>query len=434
MAASMNQTAKSFERATERDPIVVTGVGMVAAGGLGVSANFDVLTSEEKRTTLKHYDVVGFNPAPHLSDRKVIKSVSPRDVLGLVAFEDCVKASGLDKNSIDHERTGLYVGAPPSATPDNHNYSEGVEATRDGSGHVDERKFGATYRSANPTTLLQGLPNNVLCYGSKTLDARGPNSNYTSMEVSAHLAVVGALRAIRLGRIDCAIVGGYSAHLDKVYLESQRRRPGRIKVEAVHAENYAITPYSANDPGTIPASGACFMTIERASHAAKRGAKPFATVLSAQVASDASWPHLRLKSKHNALEHLLSKTLRDAGLTPSVISVISLAATGIKELDEIEKNTVKSIFNAEGSSIPMLVGLSQRWGNLMEAGGIADVATLKRFIDEGVVCKNVRIETDFGDIVQRGLPTEGPVYVMVLRAAVTGEYSCMLLAMKAGVD
>src|SRR5690348_7027069 len=96
------------------DDIVFTGIGMMTSAGYGFSASLKALENPPVRQSLEDYWVKGFNPAPYLTDRKVVKVVSPRDVLGLVAFEECVKHGLVRHEKMDHERTGLYVGAPPS--------------------------------------------------------------------------------------------------------------------------------------------------------------------------------------------------------------------------------------------------------------------------------------------------------------------------------
>jgi len=196
---------KSFH-ADKPSDIVLTGIGMISASGRNYAANRAAFDQPTTRHSHSDYQVLNFNPAPYLTDRKVVKSVSSRDVLGLVAFEECIKEAGVHPSAnavMNPERVGLYVGAPPSATTDNANYQEAIAQSSTSAGKLVEADFGLNFRSANPTTLLAGLPNNVLCYGAKTLDARGPNSNYTALEVSGHLAVIGAVRAMRLGRLGC---------------------------------------------------------------------------------------------------------------------------------------------------------------------------------------------------------------------------------------
>ena len=87
-----NLNLSSHGTQTSQD-IVITGLGLITANGVGLPINLETFTKPNGRVTQEDYRVINFNPAPHLTDRKVVKVVSHRDVLGLVAFEECVKNS-----------------------------------------------------------------------------------------------------------------------------------------------------------------------------------------------------------------------------------------------------------------------------------------------------------------------------------------------------
>lgn len=402
--------------------LVFTGVGMITAHGCGIDANVQALDTAPKRTKVEEYYVRDFNPAPHLSDRKVVKVVSARDVLGLVAFENCVKSAAIQKDNIDPERTGLYIGAPPSACTDNLNYAEGVEATRNSYGELQEAVFGNTYRSASPTTLLTGLPNNVLCYGSKTLDARGPNSNYTCLETSGHLSIIGAARAMRLGRLDCAIAGGYSAHSDPVFIASARRH-GLLKAET---ETPHITPYTANAQlhGTVIAEGAAFVAMERRETAEKRGAVAFATLLASGMSSDAKGPYA-MDEKHSTLTALIQRTIKQSGLTPSDLEVVMVTGSGIPKVDQVEIAALEAVY-PDHKTRPVFATTSTVWGNLMEAGGVGELGLLRHAYTTGTFSQAT---INAANTSQREFDTTR-THAMILRASLWGEYTCLIVRME----
>jgi 3-oxoacyl-[acyl-carrier-protein] synthase II len=386
-----------------QNQVVVTGLGMLTAHGLGVSANLEPFTTAQTRKTQEDLKVIGFNPAPHLTDRKVVKVVSHRDVLGLVAFEECVKKSGLSSKTINPDRTGLYVGAPPSSCIDHHNYNEGIEASVSADGKLNERAFGDHFRSASPTTLLTGLPNNVLCYGAKTLDARGPNSNYTTLESSAHMAIIGAIRSIRLDRLDCAIAGGYTAHSDKVFAAAMRQR--------------------GMSEGTPIAEGAAFATLETRENAVKRGAAVLCEILACGAASDATGPY-HSNAQDPALTELMRQTMTAAGITPDLIEVVMTTGSGITCVENAESVSISQIWNA--SYEPVIASTATRWGNLMEAGGVADIG----FLHTCYANKSIPESTAVGDLGRFATFDASRGHALVLRSTPWGEYSCVILKME----
>lgn len=382
------------------DDIVVTGIGMLTATGLGAEANVQSFDQDNAKKTSEDYKVVGFNPAPHLTDRKVVKAVSHRDVLGLVAMEDCLKNSGISAQTINPDRTGLYVGAPPSSCVDLHNYSEAVMASVDSYGVLNEKAFGENFRSASPTTLLTSLPNNVLCYGAKTLDARGPNSNYTTMETSSHMAVMGATRALRLGRLDCAVVGGYTAHSNKEFISSMKQR--------------------GLYDGTPIAEGAAFATLETRANATKRGAKPICKVVACAAATDAMGPY-KTNSQSPVLTDLIKQTLASAKIQPSDIGIVMTSGSGLASVDNAEQTAIDAIWT--GTSKPAVASTASRWGNMMEAGGLAEIAFLANCFTKKAVPSTSKVKTG-GDF------NPGKRTALVLRSSTWGEYSCMIIEME----
>lgn len=403
--------------------VVFTGIGMITSHGCGIEANLEALENPPMRTAAEDYYVRGFDPAPHLSDRKVVKVVSARDVLGLVAFENSVRNAGVKKEAINPDRTGLYIGAPPSACTDSLNYAEGIEASRNAYGDLQEDAFGLHYRSASPTTLLTGLPNNVLCYGSKTLDARGPNSNYTCLETSGHLSIIGAARAMRLGRLDCAIAGGYSAHTDPVHTASVRRR-GLLKNPSTGS--FAITPYRSvkEAEGTITAEGAAFVAMELREVAAARGAIPFATLLASGMSSDAKGPFATDRTT-GSFPSLLRRVLNQGGVDASRVGVILLTGSGIAAVDTIELSAVRDLLSQEKIQ-PPLATTAPVWGNLMEAGGVGELGLLKYAFKTGRLPRSTLI----GDSDTSAQFNRDRDVALILRASPWGEYTCLVVRME----
>ena len=393
-------TTNTMNTNQKPEDIVVTGLGMLTATGLGAEMNVQSFEQDTTKKTAEDYKVVGFNPAPHLTDRKVVKAVSHRDVLGLVAMEDCLKNSNISAQTINPDRTGLYVGAPPSSCVDLHNYSEAVMASVDSYGVLNEKAFGEHFRSASPTTLLTGLPNNVLCYGAKTLDARGPNSNYTTMETSSHMAIMGATRALRLGRLDCAVVGGYTAHSNKEFIASMKQR--------------------GLYDGTPIAEGAAFATLETRANASKRGAKPICKVVACAAATDAMGPY-KTNSQSPVLIDLIKQAMANAKIQTGDVGIIMTSGSGLASVDMAEQNAIDSIWSGTGK--PAIASTASRWGNLMEAGGLAEIAFLAN-------CYNKKNIPSSAKIKSGGEFNSGKRNALVLRSSSWGEYSCMIVEME----
>ena len=104
----------------------------------------------------------------------------------------------------------------------------------------------------NPLWLIKGLSNNVLAFASLFLNLQGVNDNFCDGEVAGLLAVGEAMAALREGRCDIALAGGYGTYLT---LEDQvgLLRSGRL------------------GDGFLPGEGGAFFVLERTAEAAEAG-------------------------------------------------------------------------------------------------------------------------------------------------------------------
>jgi 3-oxoacyl-(acyl-carrier-protein) synthase len=416
---------------TSYDDIVVTGIGVVSSRGLNADQIFCEAELTKQKEKIEDYKVPFFSPLPFFSDKKVIKAIAPRDVLGLVAFEESIKSSQIDRTKLSPERIGVFVGASPSLVPDNKNYDESVLASKENDG-FSTKLFGTHYRNANPTTLLQGLPNNVLCYGSKSLDARGPNSNYTALEMSSHQALNGALRAFRRGRLDMAVVGGYSAYSDPVSVAMYKQRGLLADFEML--EGCKISSF-ANATGTIPAEGAVFLTLERESQAFKRDAKPIAKIRALEIGFEPSVGQ-KFKVSESTLVSLIRRVLSSAKIGLSDLDFWCLSGFGFSNVSEFEASVVRELLSPERSdTVPILLSLAPYMGNLFEASGLLEIEFMRRLYLGEVDCSPFQLSSETfepmrGDKVTTGSSRvfKGPAqFSLVTQVTHEGHASAMLL-------
>jgi 3-oxoacyl-[acyl-carrier-protein] synthase II len=403
---------------TAADDVVITGLGMVSASGVGSAAQVEATKASVRRSSTKDYALRGFDPAPLLTDKRVLRAVSAVDAVGLVAIETLMRDTKADA-SADAERLGLYVGAPPATPWDNANYFEAVASTIDDKGQAHPRDFGSAFQSARPTTLLSGLPNNVLCYGAVLLGSRGANSNYTSGETSGQLAVINAARRIQRGRLDAAVAGGFSAHAEPV-VQGWYKARGWLRDDEAEP---VITPLNG---GTIVAEGGAFVLLERRAAAEARGARVLATYVGGAHASDPSGLlGEEVTDATPAMTLALIRCLADTGVDKSEIGLVLTSATGIPALDVAEQRAVADLYQGQafGEDAPVLATTARAWGNLMEAGGVGELGLVSHWFATGEVPPNMRL------VGPGRLGAKRP-YALVLRTSIFGEATCVLVKME----
>ena len=398
------------------DDIVVTGMGIATARGFGLNAHWEMLRDGVEPCAETDYSMKAFDAAKHLPDRRLLKAISTVDAYGLAAIASLKAGTSLGSHTFDSERVGLYVGAPPASAFDNEYYADAIVAA--GEGGV--REFGRTSMFARPTTLLVGLPNNVLCYGALSLDAKGPNSNYTSSSLSAHLALQNAVRRVKRGVLDLAVAGGFQGHTEPV----NTRMFARLGLLRQAGADNAIEPFGAGSPGTIVADGAAFVSIERRETAEKRGAHVLATYVAGAMANDARGP-LMIDESGEVLESTIRRALAAADVMPTDVGLVFACATGVPAVDRAEFMALARIFS-QIDHAPALCSTSRVIGNLLEAGGILELGLIGCLYDAGVVPEPMSLHGYAADsgFIRAIEPTRS--YVIILRVSPWGEHSVVV--------
>jgi 3-oxoacyl-(acyl-carrier-protein) synthase len=210
------------------EPIVITASGAICAAGSAPEQIYQALREGRAAfAPLRGWDSSAW-PAPLAAgvesidagaifeDRNLLKSVQRlrrTDLLGLYAASRAVNACGMIeyRATLDNaraaelnERTAVHTGCGGVAYHYQYDFLPALTAA-DGDLRAFGEKLGA---SANPTWLLQALPNNVLRYLGIAYGFKGANSCITNHSVSGTLAIIEAFHTLRAGDADRAVASG----------------------------------------------------------------------------------------------------------------------------------------------------------------------------------------------------------------------------------
>lgn len=383
----------------QESDVVVSGLGVVTALGVGWDAQWLAMCTDKKADQSR--SLQDFQAAPHVSDRRMLKQVSKADAIGLVGLESLCQNVGFKPGGVSAERIGLYVGAPPASAYDNEAYCDAMEAAKDNYGRPSVRAFGQTSMRSRPTTLLVGLPNNVLCYGALVLDAKGPNSNYTSGILSGHIALANAVKRVRRGQCDLAVAGAFASHLEPV----NKRM------------------YAALTPALDVADGAAFVTVETRAAAKQASRRPLATIVGTSHTSDAMGPTL-CAANGAGVERAILLASAQAGIMPDDIGLILADFSGHASLDVGELSALSRVF-AEARVLPALGYSCGVTGNLMEAGGLIEMGMVSALYQYGLIPPALQAAA----ATTAGFATTidpNRHHALILRVSPWGEYSCVI--------
>ncbi|MEN9836007.1 MAG: 3-oxoacyl-[acyl-carrier-protein] synthase 2 [Pseudomonadota bacterium] len=403
--------------------LVITGLGAVTSLATGRTSTLQSLSAKPNFRQQSDYSLANFKALPLMRDKRHLKSISHADSIGMAGVSVLLDDAGLQVGAYPSDRIGVYIGSPSPCASDNDGYRDAILASSVGNGQYDLATFARLSHEARPVTLLTGLTNNVLCYTSLLLDARGPNSNYMASAVAGQMAVINAMHRIKRGKIDLAIAGGFSFATDPIYVAMLTKHGLTQKQDG--DQNYETVPFGLNPAktGMVLSDGAAFVAIEHRSRAKDRGAKPLASLLAGGIASDGLGP-MRFHADGRSILRLLKKVVAEAGISPKDVGLVVSGALGVADLDQAELHALSQFF-AEEQEAPALAAPAKLWGNLIEAGGLIELALVNDIYQAGALPSALSAtlsDTKFGTKVDQSRP-----YVLVLRISAWGEYSCIVV-------
>lgn len=365
--------------------VVITGIGVMsplghdcdtywnnlAEGVTGVSAPGERLRGAHAYADrmvvgeIKDFDEKQARNFLPKNQRKNIK-VMCRDILmGTSAAMLAVENSGLELESIDHDRIGVEFGANLMFTEPQTLASPAGSSTN-AEGNFDMARWGAEgIPKMEPLWLLKYLPNMPACHIAIFVDSHGPSNSITQDEASGNLALMEAFRVLQRGTVDVMIAGATGARLHDL--------------KTIHAALWGELGFNAQDPsascrpfdrdrnGQVVAEGAACFILEEEGHARARGAKIYGRFLgggSSCVTRDQK-PNLR-----EAAANSMRKALQSSSLDLSDVGHINAHGIGSVASDLAEAQAIHDVFGTQGADIPV----TSTKGHLGNSG--AAVATL----------------------------------------------------------
>ncbi|MCB9851371.1 MAG: beta-ketoacyl-[acyl-carrier-protein] synthase family protein [Phycisphaerales bacterium] len=377
--------------------VVITGCGVATPLGIGIDALWEGLINRACGIKpIAAYDASGFKstlgaevPDYKMGDyvpknyRKSTK-VMARDIeLAVVSAYHAVKHANLitkcliardeatGEPSVDSTRFGANIGAGLICA-DLQELSGALQTSGDhATGDFDLQKWGEDGMThLTPLWLLKFLPNMLGCHVTIVHDAQAPSNTITCGEASSHLAVGEAYRTIARGSADVCICGGAESKMNPMSVMRQELA-GRL-VEGRDADPAtACKPFDTSANGMVAGEGGGLLILEELEFAKKRGARILAEVTGFGAATSISSWH-EPESDGAGMTLAIGNALKDAGLKPESVDLITTFSTGINAYDDAEAASLKTVFG-EREGVPA-IALKGVLGNSGAGAGAIDLA------------------------------------------------------------
>ncbi len=283
--------------------------------------------------------------------------------------------AGLDLESIDRSRVGVFVGTT----------EHGNVETENEVANIKEYGYDVKYWSHhhNPRSIANN-PAGELCLNA---NITGPHCCVGAACAAGNYGIIYGAQQLILGEVDLAIGGGVSEAIHTFGIFASFLAQNALAPVGDDATK-ASRPFDVTRHGIVIAEGGCLYTLERLEDAKKRGATILAELLGWAVNTDAT--DFVLPNPERQAE-AMSLALERANLQPDDIDIISAHATSTPEGDPKEIEAIRAVF---GSDSRVYVNAAKGYyGHAMGAAGALELAGNLPSFDDGFVHPSINIDS-----------------------------------------
>lgn len=374
--------------------VVITGLGIVASNGVGLSDFTKALKSGTSGIRF-HQDLKDLNFScqiggiPQITDELISKYFTDLQLRGFnssgilygcIAGMDAWKDAGFDLNSkseLDYD-TGLIFGTGTS----------GVEKFREAIHKLDE----GNVRRLGSTVVLQTMASGISAYLGGMLGFGNQVTTNSSACTTGTEALLMGYERIKYGKAKRMLVGSCSDHGPYIWGGFDAMRVMTYKHNDSPTEG--SRPMSVSASGFVPGSGAGALVLESLESALERGATIYAEVMGGEINSGGQRQGGTLTAPNpEAVHRCIKNALQNSGIVSSEIEVINghLTATS-KDTLEIENWT--EALQRQGKNFPFINSTKSLVGHCLAAAGaiecVASIIQLKeQFIAPNINCDDL---------------------------------------------
>jgi len=348
--------------------VVVTGLGVISALGVGMDVNWRRLTTGEGGVgALTRFDpalfesrvageVPGFDPLTFM-ERKEARRMDRFSQFAVAAAREALAMSGLTITVANAERVGVIVGTAMG-----------------GMAALDEAY--ATLATKGPSRVSPFFVPMMLAdlaagQVSILLGAKGPNWAPVSACATGAHALGEAASIIRRGDADVILAGGSEAPLSPVALAGY----GSMGALSTHNADptRASRPFDKTRNGFVLSEGGAVLVLESEEHARARGAVILAEIAGYGATADAH--HMVEPSPGGeGAARAMRAALRSARADPAEVDYLNAHGTSTPTNDRLETAAIKAVFGDEGARRLSISSTKGATGHTLGAGGAIEAA------------------------------------------------------------
>jgi 3-oxoacyl-[acyl-carrier-protein] synthase II len=347
-----------------RRRVVVTGVGLVCALGIGTEQVWEKLIAGTSGVgPITQFDATGF-------DCRIAAEIQNFDPLNWIAKKELKKMGRFIQLAVAGADFALHM-AGLEITPAVADSAGVYVASGIGGFDIIEREHSKLLEGGPGRISPFFIPAAIVNLASGVISirhgARGPNSaTATACSASAH-AVGDSFRLIERGDAEVMICGGTEAAITPMGVG------GFAAMKALSTRNEqpqcASRPFDAERDGFVVGEGAGILILESLEYAQKRNAHILAEIVGYGMSGDAN--HITQPAEDgNGAYRVMRAALRDASIEAGQVGYVNAHGTSTPLGDAIETLAVKRVFGEHAKKLPVSSTKSMTGHLLGGAGGL----------------------------------------------------------------
>ncbi|MFI9332499.1 beta-ketoacyl-[acyl-carrier-protein] synthase family protein [Kitasatospora sp. NPDC052868] len=372
--------------------VAVTGIGVVAPGGVGVPAFWRLLTSGRTATRgITLFDPTGFRSriAAECDFDPAAHGLSPDDVqradryvqFAMVAADEAVADAGLDLAAEDPWRIGVSLGTAVGGTTRlEHDYA--LVSAGGARWDVDHRRAEPQlHRAFAPSTLASAV--------AERTGAHGPVQTVSTGCTSGLDAIGYAFQAVEEGRADICIAGASDSPISPITVACF----DAIKATSERNDDpeHASRPFDAHRDGFVLGEGGAVLVLEELEHARRRGARIYGEI--GGFATFGNAYHMTgLTQEGLEMSRAIDSALAHARVDRTDVDYVNAHGSGTKQNDRHETAAVKRSLGPHAYETPMS-SIKSMVGHSLGAIGAIELVACTLALAHGVVPPTANYDT-----------------------------------------
>ena len=357
--------------------VVITGMGIWSCIGTSLDEVRDslyngksgIIVDQTRKDLGFRSGLVGYVPKPEL---KPLLSRSARSFMheetqyAYMATRQALEQAAIDDDYLAHNEVGIIYGND-SVVGANITAVDKFRQLHD-SGACGS---GAIFQSMNSTVSM-----NLACL----FKLKGINQTVSAACASGSQSIGMAAMLIRQGLQDCIICGG--AEETNLY--------GVVAFDGIQsfsiredAPEQASRPFDRHRDGLVPSGGAATLVLESYDHAVRRGARILAEVAGWGFSGNGA--HISTPNIEGSVR-AMTRSIQDAGVTPTDIGYINAHATSTIIGDQCEAESIAQVF---GSHKAPVTSTKSQTGHEMWMSGASEIIYSILMMKNGFIAGNI---------------------------------------------